>query len=377
VKNISVLAYVVDLGDNSVAVIDTNTNTVIDTIPVDPTPTIPRYIAITPDGRFAYVTNFGDDSISVINTTTNTVVTTFPVGEAPVGIAIANIGQQLPNVSLTVIKSDFPDPVKLGENLTYTILVRNEGEETASEVILTDTLPEEVDFIAASTNQGTCSESNGVVTCNLGIMDNNDTATVTVIVKPRRTGTICNKVIVSTGESASGASTNTAFQCTTVLETICIETKRIFDSCVFEEVKQKTFRFPSIFKKQDFECRVSETKCKVLNISRIDPAQDLADVKLGIEVVLEFINQNLNGQTIKGVIFFEKNITLNCPEGSDICYDANAICKSIQMDNYIAGSCGHLLFKKIYCMVKVTAACRSEKLVRIEVPFLGSCSTCP
>jgi YVTN family beta-propeller protein len=36
----------------------------------------PRAVAITPDGAHAYVTNFFDDTLSVIETATNTVVDT-------------------------------------------------------------------------------------------------------------------------------------------------------------------------------------------------------------------------------------------------------------------------------------------------------------
>ncbi|WP_245814000.1 YncE family protein [Rhodococcus marinonascens] len=46
----------------------------------------------TPDGSHAYVTNGSDDSVSVIETAGNTVVDTVPVGDAPVGVAITPDG---------------------------------------------------------------------------------------------------------------------------------------------------------------------------------------------------------------------------------------------------------------------------------------------
>jgi YVTN family beta-propeller protein len=57
----------------TVSVIDTATNTVVDTVVVG---SGPRAVAITPDGAHAYVTNFFDDTLSVIETATNTVVDT-------------------------------------------------------------------------------------------------------------------------------------------------------------------------------------------------------------------------------------------------------------------------------------------------------------
>ncbi|MGW0615415.1 hypothetical protein [Streptomyces sp. NPDC002788] len=41
------------------------------------------------DGTRAYVTNLDSDTVSVIDTTTNTVTATIPVDSGPVGVAIA------------------------------------------------------------------------------------------------------------------------------------------------------------------------------------------------------------------------------------------------------------------------------------------------
>ena len=67
-------AYVTNYQANTVSVIDTQTNTVVDTI-ADPSFREPIRVAITPDGRDAYVTNqLNPGTISVIDTATNTVV---------------------------------------------------------------------------------------------------------------------------------------------------------------------------------------------------------------------------------------------------------------------------------------------------------------
>ena len=52
------LVYVTNLGDNTVSVIDTATNTVVATIPVGNSPTL---IALSPDNTRAYVANQGSD----------------------------------------------------------------------------------------------------------------------------------------------------------------------------------------------------------------------------------------------------------------------------------------------------------------------------
>lgn len=47
-----------------------------------------------------------------------------------------------PATTLTVNKTDSPDPVLIGEILQYNIDVTNTGDETATSVVLTDDLPE-------------------------------------------------------------------------------------------------------------------------------------------------------------------------------------------------------------------------------------------
>jgi len=81
--------YVTNYSSNAVSVINTSTNTIVNTITVG---TRPYGIAITPNGLYAYVTNYGSANVSVINTTTNTVVSTITVGTSPEGIAITPNG---------------------------------------------------------------------------------------------------------------------------------------------------------------------------------------------------------------------------------------------------------------------------------------------
>ncbi len=54
---------------------------------------------------------------------------------------------------LEVTKADDPDPVLVGETLTYTIVVTNHGPSTST-VELTDTLPGSVTFVSATTTAG-------------------------------------------------------------------------------------------------------------------------------------------------------------------------------------------------------------------------------
>src|ERR1019366_1445504 len=86
-------AYVANSGSDTVSVIDTATDLVIDTIAVG---RIPNGIATTPNGVAVYVVNGGSPgaagSVSMIDTTTNTVRATVPVGSNPYGVTVAPDG---------------------------------------------------------------------------------------------------------------------------------------------------------------------------------------------------------------------------------------------------------------------------------------------
>jgi YVTN family beta-propeller protein len=84
--------YVTNFADNTVSVIDTTSNTVIDTIPVGGAPGDIAYDRINQD---MYVINEDDNTVSVIDTTSNTVIDTIPVGDLPAGIAYDPINNRM------------------------------------------------------------------------------------------------------------------------------------------------------------------------------------------------------------------------------------------------------------------------------------------
>ncbi|MEE8161621.1 MAG: DUF11 domain-containing protein, partial [Acidobacteriota bacterium] len=113
------------------------------------------------------------------------------------------------DADLSITKSDLPDPVTVGQNLTYDIRVTNNGPSNATDVTLTDTLPESVTFVSADPEQGSCSESAGTVTCDLGSLANGAEVQVTVIVTPTSLGIIItNSAQVAGTESDPDSSNN-------------------------------------------------------------------------------------------------------------------------------------------------------------------------
>ncbi|MCP9496174.1 MAG: FG-GAP-like repeat-containing protein [Pyrinomonadaceae bacterium MAG19_C2-C3] len=120
------------------------------------------------------------------------------------------------NLALTMI--DSPDPVAVDNNLTYTISVVNNGLSTANSVVVTDTLPSGATFVSASASRGTgCTPGTGIVSCNLGSLILNASATVTVVVRPTATGPVTNSATVTANELDSDTANNTAAQETSVI----------------------------------------------------------------------------------------------------------------------------------------------------------------
>ena len=121
-----------------------------------------------------------------------------------------------PAANLALTKSDSPDPVLQGSELTYTLGVTNNGPSSASSVVITDTLPSGVTYNSGLASQGSCVNTSGTVTCSLGTIANGASATATIKVTPPSTGSITNQASVTSAVSDPVAANNTASAVTTV-----------------------------------------------------------------------------------------------------------------------------------------------------------------
>jgi hypothetical protein len=82
--------------------------------------------------------------------------------------------------------------------------------------VLTDDLPSGLAYISATAEQGSCSESSGVVTCDLGNIDNGDSVRVRIVVEAVNWGMIVNLVEVTSSTSESDVTNNTASEPVTI-----------------------------------------------------------------------------------------------------------------------------------------------------------------
>jgi uncharacterized repeat protein (TIGR01451 family) len=101
-----------------------------------------------------------------------------------------------PAIDLQIQKTDSPNPVNVGGTLTYTLTARNNGPSTATQVVITDSLPATVTYLSSSSTQGTCSRSGQLVTCAIGTMPVGGTVTVTIRVRPLQPGRILNVTVI-------------------------------------------------------------------------------------------------------------------------------------------------------------------------------------
>ncbi len=115
---------------------------------------------------------------------------------------------------LSVTKTANADPVVVGNNLTYTITVTNNGSNDAKGVALTDTLPEGVTFVSASVNQ--TQQSNNNLIFELGDIANGASKTIDITVTPPTSGTITGTASVTSKTFDPEVANDTAILATTV-----------------------------------------------------------------------------------------------------------------------------------------------------------------
>jgi len=156
---------------------------------------------------------------------TNTATVTSPDDAVPGN----NSGSASTTVSaganLLVLKSDSPDPVAVGGNITYALTVRNDGPQTATSVTLSDVIPANTTFLSFTPAAGwSCPPLSvggaGTQTCTIGTLAASTSASFTLVVKVNpgtASGTvITNSATVSSATTDPNSANNTASTTTVV-----------------------------------------------------------------------------------------------------------------------------------------------------------------
>ncbi|GAA2796610.1 calcium-binding protein [Kitasatospora sp. CM 4170] len=119
-------------------------------------------------------------------------------------------------VDLSVTNSG-PATTSIGDTPAYTVKVTNRsGTQTATGVTLADGLTGPAALISATTSQGSCTTTATTTNCALGTLLPGASATVTVTIEPRATGTVSDTATVGGAQSDPAPANNTATATTTV-----------------------------------------------------------------------------------------------------------------------------------------------------------------
>lgn len=145
------------------------------------------------NATFSVVNNTTINATVPANARTGPITVTAPGGSATSAQDFAL--DYTANLRLTV--GDAPDPLVVGNPLTYTLSILNQGPFAMPNVTLTDTLPDTVDLLAATTSQGTLNTNAHPVTGNLGPLGVGASLTVTLTVATRVPGAITNFATIS------------------------------------------------------------------------------------------------------------------------------------------------------------------------------------
>lgn len=114
----------------------------------------------------------------------------------PDGGEVAGAGDVGPFADLAVTKTVSPTTVRLGGEEHYTIVVENNGPNTAYDVVASELNPRNRRTLDLHTSQGTC-RGTRPARCAIGTLEPGDSATMTVDVTASRLGRTRNVVAVA------------------------------------------------------------------------------------------------------------------------------------------------------------------------------------
>jgi uncharacterized repeat protein (TIGR01451 family) len=114
-----------------------------------------------------------------------------------------------PCADLRLTMTHAPDPITTGNNVTYSLAVTNLGPDFATNVTVTDTLPEGMTLLSATPSTGACVGTT-TITCSLGTMTLAQTHTITIVAQATATGSPINRASVTASGPDFDENNNTA-----------------------------------------------------------------------------------------------------------------------------------------------------------------------
>lgn len=115
-----------------------------------------------------------------------------------------------PEIDLALTKDDGEECAAVDDVLNYVITVTNNSAADATGVTVTDTLPAAVTFVSVNPTAGGCTVSGNIVTCNIGTLTGNTSATITLNARVDTVEEITNTADLSLNEFDTNPDNNTA-----------------------------------------------------------------------------------------------------------------------------------------------------------------------
>lgn len=148
---------------------------------------------------------------------------TFDIGGNVTGDQLWYDWFRLPT-DIEIAKSDSPDPVVAGEQLTYSLTVTNNGDVDAGNVTVVDTLPAPVSFVSSS--EPCTVFPADTVTCNLGTLIPSEVVNLDIVVDVSSAvasgATLTNNATVSADNPETDGGDNSTSESTDVIREIDI-----------------------------------------------------------------------------------------------------------------------------------------------------------
>lgn len=122
------------------------------------------------------------------------------------------------SADLTITKTVSAATVTVGDSLTYTLTVTNNGPDTAADVVLSDVLPSTVTVEGGTSVNAPAPDCSGLspLRCSFGAMASGRTHAISVAVRTRAAGSLSNTATVSSPTRDPNAANNSSTVTTTV-----------------------------------------------------------------------------------------------------------------------------------------------------------------
>jgi uncharacterized repeat protein (TIGR01451 family) len=114
-----------------------------------------------------------------------------------------------PTIDLSITKTGAPNPATVGNQVTWTMVVTNNGPSGATGVTVADPVPAGTTFVSVATTQGTCT-GGAAVSCQLGSMAAGSSVTITLVTLASTKGTLTNTATTGGNETETNTANNTA-----------------------------------------------------------------------------------------------------------------------------------------------------------------------